>query len=471
MSNTETQEPIEAVAIVGMAGRFPQAPNVAAFWENLRNGVESVSFFTEEEVVAGGVDPVLAAHPDYVRAKAVLEDIEMFDAAFFGLNPREAETMDPQQRIFLECSWEALEDAGYDPERAGGSVGVYAGVSLNSYLILNLLSNPETIEEAGLLQSSIRNRTDHLTTRVAYKLNLKGPGVTVQTACSTSLVAVHLACQGLLSYQCDVALAGGVTIGVPKNSGYVFQEGGVLSKDGHCRAFDAEATGTVVGNGVGIVVLKRLSEALADGDYIHAVIKGSAINNDGSLKVGYTAPSVDGQAEVIAQAQAVAGVEPDSVTYVEAHGTGTALGDPMEVAALTQVFRASTARKNFCALGSVKTNIGHLDVAAGSGRTHQDGARPRTSHHPAEPALHAAQPRDRLRQLALLRQRPSGRVGVSAGRAPPRGRQFLRHRRHERPRRTRRGARARALRTVSPAATARALGEDAAAALRPPPPT
>ena len=365
MSNTETHEPMEAVAIVGMAGRFPQAPNVAAFWENLKNGVESVSFFTEEEMVAGGVDPALAAHPDYVRAKAVLEDIEMFDAAFFGLNPREAETMDPQQRFFLECAWEALEDAGYDPERAGGAVGVYAGVSLNSYLMLNLLSNPETIEEAGLLQSSIRNRTDHLTTRVAYKLNLKGPGVTVQTACSTALVAVHLACQGLLSYQCDTALAGGVTIGVPKRSGYVYQEGGVLSKDGHCRAFDAEASGTVVGNGVGIVVLKRLSEAIADGDYIHAVIKGSAVNNDGSLKVGYTAPSVDGQSEVIAQAQAVAGVEPDSITYVEAHGTGTALGDPVEVAALTQVFRAGTDRKNFCALGSVKTNIGHLDVAAG----------------------------------------------------------------------------------------------------------
>lgn len=365
MSSTELQDDIEAVAIIGMAGRFPQAKNVEAFWENLKNGVESVAFFTEEELISGGVAPEHVAHPDYVRAKAVLEDIEMFDAAFFGLNPREAETMDPQQRFFLECAWDALESAGYDSEQYGGTVGVYAGVSLNSYLMLNLLSNPELIDEAGLLQASIRNRTDHLTTRVAYKLNLKGPGVTVQTACSTALVAIHLACQGLLNYQCDMVLAGGVTISVPKKAGYIFQEGGVLSRDGHCRAFDAAATGTVVGNGVGIVVLKRLSEAIADGDHIHAVIKGSAINNDGSVKVGYTAPSVDGQSEVIAHAQAVAGVEPETITYVETHGTGTSLGDPVEIAALTQVFRSGTARRQFCAIGSVKSNIGHLDVAAG----------------------------------------------------------------------------------------------------------
>ena len=364
MSNTEPQE-IEGIAIIGMAGRFPKARSVDEFWQNLKNGVECISFFTDQELEEEGIDPALLAAPGYVKAKGMLEDIELFDAAFFGVTPAEAESMDPQQRIFLECAWEALENAGYYSERCKEAVSVFAGVSLPSYLMLNLLSNAGFIDSIGILQASIRNRTDHLATRVSYKLNLKGAAVTVQTACSTSLVAVHLASRSLLNYECDIALAGGVTIGVPKKSGYLFQEGGVFSDDGHCRAFDAKATGTVSGNGVGIVALKRLSDAIAAGDCIHAVIRGSAMNNDGSGKVGYTAPSVDGQADVIAMAQAVAGVHPETISYVETHGTATSLGDPVEVAALTQIFAAGTEKKRFCALGSVKTNVGHMDVAAG----------------------------------------------------------------------------------------------------------
>jgi phthiocerol/phenolphthiocerol synthesis type-I polyketide synthase E len=365
MIETNEKDGVESVAIIGMAGRFPGARNLAEFWEKLRDSVECVSFFSDEELASEGIDPALLADSNYIKAKAVLDDIDLFDATFFGLSPREAETMDPQQRFFLECAWEALESAGYDSERYPEAIAVYGGVSLNSYLMLNLLSHPGLLDSVGIMQASIRNRTDHLATRVAYKLNLKGAAVTVQTACSTSLVAVHLACQSLLAYQSDIALAGGVSIGVPKKAGYMFQEGGIFSVDGHCRAFDEKATGTVVGNGVGVVVLKRLSDALVDGDLIHAVIKGSAINNDGSSKVGYTAPSVDGQSEVIAMAQSVAAIDPETISYIETHGTGTPLGDPVEIAALTQVFRASTSKKNFCAIGSVKSNIGHLDTAAG----------------------------------------------------------------------------------------------------------
>ncbi|HEX8559984.1 MAG TPA: MupA/Atu3671 family FMN-dependent luciferase-like monooxygenase [Pyrinomonadaceae bacterium] len=365
MSNQEQYSAPEGVAIIGLSGRFPGAKTTAEFWQNLVAGVEAVSFFTDEELRAEGVAEGVLADPAYVKAKAMLDDIESFDAGFFGITPKEAEITDPQQRLFLECAWAALENAGYDSEQYAGAIGLFAGSSLNSYLMVNLFSNPGLVDSVGILQTSIPNRADHLTTRCAYKLNLKGPAVTVQTACSTSLVAVHLACQSLLNYQCDMALAGGATVSVPKRSGYFHQEGGVLSPDGHCRAFDHRANGTVVGNGVGVVVLKRLADALEDGDEIHAVIRGSAINNDGSLKLGYTAPSVEGQVEVIAMAQAVAGVGPDTVTYVEAHGTGTTLGDPMEMEALTAAFRTGTDRKNYCAVGSVKTNIGHLDVAAG----------------------------------------------------------------------------------------------------------
>jgi amino acid adenylation domain-containing protein len=352
------------IAIIGMAGRFPGASSMEQFWENLRAGVESVSFFSEEELIAAGVDPALVAHPNYVRAGVILEDIEQFDASFFGYSPREAEVMDPQHRLFLECAWEALEHAGHDAERDGGAIGVFAGASASTYAH-NLLSHPEIIESVGGLQLAIGNDKDHLPTHVSYKLNLHGPSIAVQTACSTSLVAVHMACQSLLSGECMTALAGGVAVHGGEKQGYLYQEGGINSPDGHCRAFDAGAQGTISGSGIGIVVLKRLADALADGDFIHAVIKGSAVNNDGAAKVGYTAPSVEGQAEAIREAHAAAGVEAETISYIEAHGTGTTLGDPIEIAALTQVFRRSTDKKGFCAVGSVKTNLGHLDTAAG----------------------------------------------------------------------------------------------------------
>ncbi|HEU4508571.1 MAG TPA: SDR family NAD(P)-dependent oxidoreductase [Pyrinomonadaceae bacterium] len=361
MDNLDTS--IDGIAIIGMAGRFPGARNIEQFWHNLRDGVESISFFTDEELEAAGIEPALLNAPNYVKAGAVLEDIDLFDASFFGFNPREAALTDPQHRFFLECAWEAMESAGYDSERYDGAIGVYAGVGMNSYL-LNLYTNREMTREVSAVQVTIGNDKDHLPTRVSYKMNLRGPSMAVQTACSTSLVAVHLACQSLHSYQCDMALAGGVSI-APHKSGYLYQEGGIFSPDGHCRAFDAKAQGTVGGSGAGVVVLKRLADALADGDRILAVIKGSAINNDGAVKVGYTAPSVKGQVEVITMAQDLAEVDPRSISYIETHGTGTLLGDPIEFEALNQAFRASTEDKGFCAIGSLKTNVGHLDTAAG----------------------------------------------------------------------------------------------------------
>jgi len=365
MDSSETYDAIEGIAIIGMAGRFPGAKNINQFWQNLRDGVESISVFTDEELLTSGIDPETLSDPNYVKAGAVLEDIELFDASFFGFNPREAEMTDPQHRLFLECAWEALESAGYNSETYADRIGTYAGVGWNSYLFNNLYSNSDLIQSLGGYQTLIGNDKDFLATRVSYKLNLKGPSMSVQTGCSTSLVATSLACQSLLTYQCDMALAGGVTVFMPHKAGYFYQQGGIFSPDGHCRAFDAKAQGTVIGNGVGIVVLKRLEDALADGDCIHAVIKSSAINNDGSLKVGYTAPSVEGQARAIAQALALAEVDPETITYIETHGTGTSLGDPIEIAALNQVFRSCTNQKGFCAIGSVKTNIGHLDAAAG----------------------------------------------------------------------------------------------------------
>jgi phthiocerol/phenolphthiocerol synthesis type-I polyketide synthase E len=357
------------IAIIGLSCRFPGANGAEPFWQNLRNGVESISFLTDEELRASGIPASVSSAPDYVRAHGVIEGIEEFDAAFFGYPPREAEIMDPQQRLFLECSWEALERAGYDPFRSpqtAGVVGVYGGVTLSSYLLaLNPLRDKLQAIGVDTAMLSIGNDKDTLAPRVAYKLNLRGPALTVQTACSTSLVAVHLACQGLLAEETDMALAGAVSLTIPMKSGYVYQEGGILSPDGHCRAFDARAAGAVFGCGAGVVVLKRLEDALADGDTIHAVIKGSAVNNDGSGKAGFTAPSVAGQAEVIAEALANAGVDADSIGFVEAHGTATALGDPIEIAALTKAFRRTTSRTRYCAVGSVKTNLGHLEVAAG----------------------------------------------------------------------------------------------------------
>jgi amino acid adenylation domain-containing protein len=353
------------LAIIGLAGRFPGAKDLDKFWENLKAGVESISFFDDQEVIAAGVSPELVKDPHYVKAGGILDDVELFDASFFGYYPREAAILDPQQRIFLETAWQALENAGYNPETYPGWIGVFAGMGMNTYLLFNLIQNRELMENVHGYQLTISNDKDFLTTRVSYKLNLRGPSVNVQSACSTSLVAVHLAAQSLLNYQCDIALAGGVSIRLPQKQGYMYQEGGIASPDGHCRAFDVNAAGTVGGNGVGIAVIKRLEDALDEGDNILAIIKGSAINNDGSLKVGYTAPSVDGQSEVIATAQTLANVDPETISYIEAHGTGTTLGDPIEITALTKVFRAKTDKRDYCAIGSVKTNVGHLDAAAG----------------------------------------------------------------------------------------------------------
>jgi acyl transferase domain-containing protein/acyl carrier protein len=350
------------LAIIGAAGRFPGARSLSEFWQKLRNGSESISFFTDEEMKSKGVDATVLRDPNFIKAGAVLDGADLFDASFFGFSPREAELLDPQHRVFLECAWEALEDAGYNPDAYDGMIGVYAGTSLSTYLLFNVLA---TVDWQDSFEAMVGNDKGFLSTRVSYELNLKGPSVDIQSACSTSLVAVHLAFSALINYQCDMALAGGISIQVPQRTGYYYQKGGISSPDGHCRAFDAKAEGTVFGSGAGIVILKRLSDALADGDTIRAIIKGSAINNDGSSKIGYTAPSVDGQAQVISLAQMVAGVEPQTISYIEAHGTGTALGDPVEVAALTKAFRLRTQAKRFCAIGSVKTNIGHLDAAAG----------------------------------------------------------------------------------------------------------
>ncbi|HKX32879.1 MAG TPA: SDR family NAD(P)-dependent oxidoreductase [Blastocatellia bacterium] len=351
------------IAIIGLSGRFPGAENIDQFWRNLRDGVESIRQFTDEELISFGVSPAALRDPSFVKSGAILENIDQFDAPFFGYSPREAEILDPQQRIFLECAWQALEDAGYSSDTHRHLVGVFAGTSLSTYLLYHLLTSEEASQDA--FQTMIANDKDFLSTRVSYELNLKGPSIDIQTACSTSLVAVHMACQSLNSYQCDIALAGGVSVQVPQRTGYHYIPEGLGSPDGHCRAFDARARGTVFGSGVGIVVLKRLADALSDGDPIHAVIKGSALSNDGSSKIGYTAPSIDGQVQAIAMAQAVAGVEAETITYIETHGTGTVLGDPVEIAALTRVFRASTEKSGFCAIGSAKSNLGHLDAAAG----------------------------------------------------------------------------------------------------------
>ncbi len=394
MSSLENNQEIEGIAIIGMAGRFPGAKNIDEFWHNLREGIESISRFSDEELAASGIDKEVLNQPNYVKAGAILEDIEWFDAAFFGFNPREAAMTDPQHRLFLECAWEALENAGYNSETYTGKIGTYAGTGWSSYLFNNLHSNREFVESVGGYQTLIGNDKDFLATRVAYKLNLTGPSINIQTACSTSLVAISTACQSLLNYQCDMALAGGVSVFVPHKAGYFYQEGGILSPDGHCRAFDAKAGGTVIGNGAGIVVLKRLEDALADGDRIDAVIKGFAINNDGAAKVGYTAPSVDGQSAAIAQALALAGVLPEAIAYIETHGTATALGDPIEIAALNQAFRTDASKRGFCAIGSVKTNIGHLDAAAGvTGLIKTVLA---LKHEQIPPSLHFEQPNPKI---------------------------------------------------------------------------
>ena len=364
----EIFEGLEPIAIVGMAGRFPGAADVEALWQLLWQGREGLRPLHDEELAAAGVSPERRKAPGFVAAGGPLDDIERFDADFFAVNPREAQLMDPQHRLFLETCWQVLEDAGQDPRRLeedGGSVGVFAGCGESSYLLNQLLPQAERLERLGGAAALFASGRDFLTTRVSYKLGLTGPSLDVQTACSTSLVAVHLACQALLAYQCDLALAGGVSIKVPQGAGYFHQQGGIRSPDGRCRPFDASASGTVDGSGLAVVALARLEDALASGDPIRAVIRATAINNDGARKIGYTAPGVEGQASVIATALELAGIEAGSIGAVEAHGTGTALGDPIEVRALHRAYGAGRG-PGTCALGSVKGNLGHLDAAAGA---------------------------------------------------------------------------------------------------------
>ncbi|HEU4407576.1 MAG TPA: type I polyketide synthase [Polyangiaceae bacterium] len=381
------------IAIVGLAGRFPRSEDLDAFWRNLRDGVELVTFYGDDELAARGVDPALLRDPSFVKAASTLERLEEFDAAFFGLLPREAAITDPQHRLLLECAWEALEHAGYDPARLGKPVGVYVGAAMNGYLALHLVGNPRAAS-AGYVALQLANDKDYLPTRISYKLDLRGPSLLVQSACSTSLVALHVAAQSLLNHECDLALAGGVAGLVHNREGYQHVEGGIFSPDGHCRSFDADGRGTVFGSGAGLAVLKRLPDALADGDTVHAVVIGSAVNNDGSAKVGYTAPSVEGQAEVIAEALANAGVSAESISYVEGHGTATQLGDPIELQALAKAFRSYTERRRFCALGSVKSNLGHLDAAAGIAGVIKTVLALR--HRQIPPSLHFTTPNPRV---------------------------------------------------------------------------
>ena len=367
MSNSETDDiGGYGIAIVGLANRVPGASNSDEYWHNLRSGIESVKFYSDEQMTAAGVSPGLLKNPHYVKAGAHLDDMEQFDPDFFGFSPKEAGILDPQHRQFYECCWEALERAGHPPSKFDGAIGVFAGSGMAAYFAQNIITNPELVNSVGMfLLRHTGNDKDFLATRVSYNFNLKGPSVNVQTACSTSSVATHLACQSLLSEECDMALAGGVTIELPHHQGYMYREGEILSPDGHCRPFDHRSKGTIFGSGTGVLVLRRLEDAIADGDHIHAVIIGTAINNDGSSKVGYLAPSVEGQAQAITEAMEIADINADSIEYVECHGTGTPVGDPIEVAALTAAFNETTDRKGFCGLASVKSNIGHLDTAAG----------------------------------------------------------------------------------------------------------
>ncbi|HEV7402757.1 MAG TPA: MupA/Atu3671 family FMN-dependent luciferase-like monooxygenase [Chthoniobacteraceae bacterium] len=356
----------EGIAIIGLAGRFPEAPDAGAFWQNLVAGKDCLRRFTDAELAAAGYDPAaVRALPGYVGVRGVIDRPEWFDRAFFNVPPREAEVMDPQHRVLMEVAWEALEDAGCDPARYDGLIGAFAGMSNNTYYANFVQKRPDLLEAVGIVGAVIANEKDFLATRLAYKLNLRGPALNVQTACSSSLVAVCVACQQLNDHQCDVALAGGVSVTFPQDRGYFYQEGGMTSGDGHCRPFDARANGTVFSSAAGIVILKRLADALADGDQIYTVIKGYALNNDGAQKVSFAAPSVQGHAEVIALAHAVAEVDPATISYVEAHGTATPLGDPIEIEGLTQAFRSGTEARGFCALSSVKGNMGHADAASG----------------------------------------------------------------------------------------------------------
>jgi acyl transferase domain-containing protein/acyl carrier protein len=352
------------IAVIGMAGRFPGAETLDELWSLIVGGREGITDFADDELRAAGVPREALDDPAYVRRMGVLRDPAGFDAPFFGYAPREAETLEPAHRLFLEVAWEALEDAGCDTTRFPGAVGVFAGAGEAAYTHAHVLTRPEIVAALGRFAINVGSSKDFFATRTAYKLDLRGPAINVQTGCSTSLVAVHAAAQALLARECDLALAGGACV-PPGREGYLWSPGGILSPDGRCRSYDADSGGTVAGSGVGAVVLKRLGDALRDGDTVRAVIRGSAVNNDGGLKMAFTAPSVQGQAAVIGEALAVAGVHPDSIRYVEGHGSGTELGDPVEIAALADAFRAHTGRAGFCAVGSIKGNIGHADAAAG----------------------------------------------------------------------------------------------------------
>lgn len=397
--NEPQAEKTEAIALIGMAGRFPGADTVDALWRNLRDGVESVRFFTDDELLAAGVDPALLHDPHYVKAYGALSNVELFDAGLFGFSPKEAAMMDPQHRLFLQCAWEALEHSGYHSERDNGRIGVFAGAGISTYLIRNLASNPKLFNTFSNFDIATTNDKDALPMRVSYKLNLKGPSINVSSTCSTSLVAVHLACASLLRGESDMALAGGAFVRVPQQEGYWYQDGMMFSPDGHSRAFDAQAAGLVPASGVGIVVLKPLTQAVADRDTIYAVIKGSAVTNDGSAKLSYATSSVDGQADTILRALDAAGVGAETISYIEAQGTGTKLGDPIELAALTKAFRTAlpdshAEAKQFCPIGSLKPNIGHTNNAAGVIGLMKVAL---AAHHRAlPPSLHVQTPNPRL---------------------------------------------------------------------------
>lgn len=361
---SQKKQPSHDIAIIGMSGRFPGANNVEKLWENLCNNVASITFFKDEELDPF-IDSKLKNNPQYVKAKGIIEKADYFDANFFSISPLEAQLMEPQHRIFLEIAYSALENSGYSPDQYQGLIGLFAGAGYNTYLTTNVAGNKDLINRLGEFQTMLGNDKDFLPTRVSYKLNLKGPSVNINTACSTSLVTVIHGVNSLRNHECDIALAGGISITTPLNSGYLYQEGGMLSPDGHCRPFDANAQGTTFNSGAGIVVLKRLEDALKDGDRICAVIKGVGINNDGGNKVSFTAPSVDGQSQAIMSAHADAKINPETISYLETHGTATPLGDPIEIEALTQAFNQKTTKTGFCAIGSIKSNIGHLVAAAG----------------------------------------------------------------------------------------------------------
>lgn len=368
-NNDEYEDDYEVnndIAIIGMAGRFPKADSVEEFWTNLVSSTDCITRFSLDELAQMGVSAAALADPNFVPASGYIPDQDKFDAHFFEMNPREAANLDPQHRFALEVAWQTLEHAGYTPESVNGSVGVFAGVNMSTYFIFNLLKGDEAISAGDALDTQISVDKDMFASRISYKLNLNGPSISLGTACSTSLVCIHLACQSLLNGESKMALAGGSHLATPNCTGHIYHQGGYSSPDGYCRAFDAKGKGTVGGAGTVFVMLKRMEDALADNDTIYAVIKGSAINNDGSEKIGYTAPSITGQTNIIAEAQAVAGVEPESIRFIEAHGTATELGDPIEFTALTRAFRLQTDKKNFCGIGSVKTNIGHLGMAAGA---------------------------------------------------------------------------------------------------------